>query len=85
MVAADKAVNSYRGLITVDIESCISIYLSTRIYTMLVHAIFSYHVYHMNIETVFLNGKPIGEIYTTLSESFIMLRSNNSVINNFLR
>ena len=47
---------------------------------MLVHAIFSYHAYHMNIENMFLSGKPIDEIYTTLSKSFIMLGSNNSVI-----
>ena len=32
------------------------------------------------IENMFLNGKPIDEIYTTLSECFIMLGSNNSVI-----
>ena len=47
---------------------------------MLVHVIYSCHVYHMNIENMFLNGKPIDEIYTTLSECFIMLGSNNSVI-----
>ena len=64
-----KAVSSQRELIIVR-HYVLYKYLPIPMHSMLaLHAIFSYHVYHMNIKTVFLSGKLIEEIYTILPES----------------